>query len=172
MRTIHRLPFVFAIAVAVLTGCVQLDLTGALSGPAGRYSLDMDQLAEAFSPLIEAAIAEEVANQPLEERDAAREKLQQEKLDELRRSLEGSEITLVLEADGTWTREQTYGKTSEKFDGIWEQRGDKLLLTTHHKDGQTLTVPKVEEATFKNGEITVHDQSSGFMSVDLVLRRS
>lgn len=171
MRTNHRLPFVAAIVVALLGGCVKFDLTGALSGPAGRYSLDIDQLAEAFFPLVEAAIEQEVAKQPPEERDATRKRLRQAKLDEFHKSLEGSEITLSLAADGTWTRTQTDGKTSESLDGVWELRGDKLLLTTRRKDSQALTVPEVEEAIFKNGKITMHERS-GLMSVDLVLRRS
>lgn len=162
---------IFAVSLTLI-GCIRLDLTGALpTGPAGRYSLDTDRMAESFTPLVEAGIEEEVSKKPPEERDAAREKLRQSSLDELHTAFNGTEASLTLEEGGTWTRSWHDEKSSEKADGTWELRGDKLFLTTRHKDGQALAEPTVEEAIYKNDEITMHSQS-GLLSIEVVLRRS
>jgi hypothetical protein len=169
MRTIVGI--LFAVPL-ILTACIRLDLTGALpSGPAGHYSLDLDRMVEAWAPIIEAGIEEKVAQKPAEEREEERERLRQSSREELRKAFDRTEVSLTLEEGGTWTRSSHDEKTSEQANGTWELRGDKLLLTTSRKDGKVISNPEVEEATYKNDEITLHSQA-GFLSVEFVLRRS
>jgi hypothetical protein len=156
----------------VTASCFKLDLTGAISGPVGSYSLDVSRTEQLIYGAAEQQMEEALRWQPEEKRQETRDRFHhelKEKKEDARKQWSEMQLRLILEPNGDWRRIGHSGnEPEERVTGTWEQRGEKLIFTTREKNGKATTQPEVEEASYKNGEISF---PIGFGSSVLVFTR-
>lgn len=154
-----------AVVLTALSGC-KLDLLSLASvSPVGHYSLDMTRTEES----IKSTTLAEAQKTPGSPEDVQRRAEEQQK--KALAILSAITVTMTLNQDGTWESVFGWGGFQTTAKGTWEQKDDKLMLTTLQEDGRQQTKPKIDEAVYKGNEIYLTNKSSDLNNA-FVLTRS